>query len=503
MKKRTLALCLPVVAIILLSVQVRAQTKLESFTSSNGYHSYYAVFRNDTSAVDYWTYLNKDPNSGIFVVNTLNGNYNCHAFAWTNDSTVWVDGSHDTTKAPQIYYNTVSNYYYTKTTDPSDAEIAVYGSDVNNSPTHSAVRLTNSTNPYVRQFLNNYPQYAGWYISKWDGGPLVIHNLDSCPFYGNVAPTLYKKRSESAGSNHLRGANYLIKGTQDAFCSSGTQFELGFSYAGSHLDTVLIPTLKTFTVTWSCSSHITLSPGATAYPVTASSSINGPGEWIKATINFTDGTSDTVTRLFAWSGGPAAITSISTSQWTAGGPGYLAINVSQSGTEFYGWPFDGSNVVPPTVPDDHGASSYTWTCSGLGYTQNPSTINYRYTAGSFSGTGAAVLTIHAANGCGTTSDYQAVNVTSGGFRAALSPNPATDQVTVNILDNNPGGVQGLAGTPVTYTVQVTDVIGTVWYTAKRTGSSFTIPVDKLKAGNYVVEVSDGKTISSKSLLVTH
>jgi hypothetical protein len=60
-----------------------------------------------------------------------------------------------------------------------------------------------------------------------------------------------------------------------------------------------------------------------------------------------------------------------------------------------------------------------------------------------------------------------------------------------------------SGVPVTYTVRVIDVVGTVYYTAKKTGNGFTIPVSNLKSGNYVLEISDGKTVSSKPLVISH
>jgi hypothetical protein len=515
---KRLVFCSMIILIALSSQAQIDQLKTESFTSDNGMHSYTATILGhpDTTAVDYWNYLLSNPHSGIVVVAAHNGKYNCHAFAWPNDSTVWVEGTHDTTKAPQIYYDHVSDYYYHKITDATDAEIAVYGSDPLNNPTHSAVRLTNSTNSYARAFLKLYPQYAGWYISKWDGGPLVIHQLDSCPFYSaSMLPTLYKKKAESSGSNHVqfKGSDYSIIGPK-AFCSFGQTFELGNVFGTNPISA--FP--SGFSVSWTCSSHVTLSPNANSYPVTASSSVSSAaGEWIKATIHFPDGTSDTVTRAALWSGVPAYISSISTSQFTAGGTGYIAINVSQSGTDFYGWPFNQGDLFPPNGIDVHGASSYTWSCSGLGYTQNPSTIDTRYTAGYFSGTGAAVITIHGWNACGSTSEYQTLNVTSSGFAFAMSPNPASGQVTVNVAarqattgQNLPAeaapaaNVSGLAsGAPVVYTIKITDVFGILYYTSKQTGNSFSIPVSGLKSGNYVVQISDGKTVSSKPLLIAH
>lgn len=500
---------------LIVSLAGNAQAQLPVTFTYNGVQ--YTVSNADTPNSPNYSfdnYIVTHPNSTRRVDGNFdNGRYDCHAFAWANNTEVWIQTqSPGTNVAPQIYYSQLT-YYETSTA--SDAEIAVYGDPINY-PVHSALHLTNataSTNGFARKYLNLYPQYAGWWISKWDGGPLAIHLVDSCPFY--ISQVTYYKKTVETGTNYIeyKGSLYSIFGP-NAVCTSGSTFKLN--------NTVGTDTINSFppgySVSWSGSSHISFSPNANAYPVTVTSSTNGTGEWIKATITFPDGSSDTVARVWVWSGLPTYISSISTSQFTAGGNGSTAITVSQSNTELYGWPFNTSDVVPPNGRiDTHGASSYYWTCSGLTYTQNPAlSAGYRYTQGGFSSTGAAVMTIHASNACGTTSEYQALNVSSGGeYEYALYPNPASGQVTVNISNkDSQGTAQNAAklttaatgtssGSPVTYTVRVIDVSGVVYYTSRKTGNSFTIPVNNLKTGNYIVELSDGKTLSSKPLLVTH
>jgi Secretion system C-terminal sorting domain len=457
------------------------------------------------------SYITSHPTTTLRIDGGVdNGKYDCHAFAWANRTDVWIQTDPPGLNiAPQIYYQQTS-YYQTSTA--SDAEIVVYGDPINY-PIHSALHLTNataSTNAFARQFLSEYPQYAGWWISKWDGGPLAIHQLTSCPFYTSEV-TYYKKTGES-GTNYLeyKGALFAILGPKAA-CSSGASFELSSATGNNPINS--LP--SGYSVSWSGSSHISFSPNANAYPVTVTSSTTGPGEWVKATITFPDGSSDTVTRSWLWSGIPTYVSSISTSQFTAGGAGYSAITVNQSSTELYGWPFNTGDVVPPNgTIDSHGASGYNWTCSGLTFTQNPAlSAGYRYTQGGFSGTGAAIMTIHANNACGSTSNYQALNVTSGGYSYALFPNPANSQVTVNVTGspNTASGetksaepaVASLSTSPVTYTIRVIDVSGVVHYTSRKTGNNFTIPVSNLKAGNYLVELSDGRTVSSKPLVIVH
>jgi hypothetical protein len=455
-----------------------------------------------------------------------NGQYNCHAFAWANIKDEWIATSPTGPNiAPQIYYTTSGKYV--QTPNATDAEIAVYGNGTpitNIYPIHSAIHLTNttkSTNAFAVQYLSQSPQFAGWWISKWEGGPLAIHQLMSCPDYSpGLQITYFRKALDAPGTNFIQAAVYSASAYSitgpSAVCSSGSQFNL------TNVTTGTIIALQTgFSVTWSGSSHISFSPSNTAYPVTVSSSASGAGEWIQAHITFPDGTSGNVAQDLVWSGVPTYISSISTSQFSAGGTGYIAITVPQSGTDFYAWPFNSGagDLFPPSGIDSHGASSYNWTCSGLSYNQIPSVEDTRYNSGGFAGTGEATLTVHATNGCGTTSQYQALNVTSGGdYVYSLSPNPASNQVTVSITKNSVSSAAGassqamsaapvsgatLSGTPVTYNVRVLDLSGMVYYNSNQTANKFTIPVNNLKNGNYVVVISDGKTVSSQPLGVSH
>ena len=434
-----------------------------------------------------------------------NGAYNCHAFAWANRTDEWVSTEGTAPNiAPQIYYLSGK---YIKTTDINDAEIAVYGngSDLSSIyPTHSAIHLTNttnSTNAFAVQYLRQNPQYAGWWISKWDGGPLAIHQLTSCPYYSAGLQITYFKKANETGTNFIqpvqyRISDYSITGPR-AVCTSGAQFQL------SNATTGIINSLQPgYTVTWTGSSHISFSPNASSYPVTVTSSANGSGEWVQAHMTFPDGSSGNVTQDMVWSGVPDYIPSISTSQFSPGGPGYISITVSQSNTELYAYPFNSADLFPPNGIDSHGASSYYWTCQYNTYNQNPVVQGVRYTQGGFSNTGQAILTIHATNACGTTTQFQSLSVVAGGYRYSLSPNPASSQLTVSISKNTLPATTA-SQDPVTYTVRIVDATGLVYYNSKQTAKTFSIPVSNLKNGNYVVEISDGKTISSKPLVISH
>lgn len=521
--------CLFLGLITLFATQVQAQcpTNPQPITFSYNGTTYTAnnVSCSTTGDTQYDGWFATHPTTAFRVDGGFDdGRYNCHAFAWVNIKDEWVNTTPTGPNiAPQIYY--FSSGKYIQTTDINDAEIAVYGNGgpplSSIYPVHSAIHLTNttkSTNGFAVQYLSQNPQFAGWWISKWDGGPLAIHQLSSYAGAAGLQITYFKKFGE-VGTNFIQPAQYnasaySIVGPK-AVCTSGAQFNI------SNVTTGTILALQPgFSITWSGSSHISFSPSTTAYPVTVSSSANGSGEWVKAHITFPDGTSGDLAQDLVWSGAPTYISSISTSQFSAGGTGYIAITVSQTGTDFYAWPFNSGagDLFPPSGVDSHGASSYTWSCSGLSYNQNPSTVDTRYSAGGFSGTGAAIITVQASNACGLTSEYQTLNVTSGGdYVYSLSPNPASSQVTVSISKNSPSSATGTSSqamptapasgapssAPVTYSVRITDLFGMVYYNSNQTGNNFTIPVGNLKNGNYVVVISDGKTVSSKPLLVSH
>ena len=180
-------------------VQVRSQvTVTVCGTTHNANNA--SVTNSPNTSFD--SYITSHPTTTLRIDGGVdNGNYNCHAFAWANMTDVWFETSPLATNVvPQLYYSQTSCY---QTTTASDAEIVVYG-DAVNYPVHSALHLTNATassNGFAREFLAQYPQYAGWWISKWDGGPLAIHQLTACPFY--ISQVTYYKKTGESGTNYI------------------------------------------------------------------------------------------------------------------------------------------------------------------------------------------------------------------------------------------------------------------------------------------------------------
>jgi len=89
----------------------------------------------------------------------------------------------------------------------------------------------------------------------------------------------------------------------------------------------------------------------------------------------------------------------------------------------------------------------------------------------------------------------------------LSPNPASESVTVTIQksysDNcfSDRSVSDDAGE--IYSVRIFDIYGSLIYASEASGDIFTIPVNNLKDGSYIVRITkDNKTIN-KQLVVQH
>ena len=166
-----------------------------------------------------------------------------------------------------------------------------------------------------------------------------------------------------------------------------------------------------------------------SYVVKANGSASGSG-WIQATIS-----SYCPKQYPVWVGSPESIGSISTSQYSPGPGSWTNINVPRNvQTPFYGQTFTGAdlNFTPNTKPDSHGATIYNWSCSPSGYTMNPVPVNSRYTFISFNNLYYFTLTLRASNVCGSSQYQQNIYVTSG-YSYSLSPNPATNNVTVTIV----------------------------------------------------------------------
>jgi len=163
------------------------------------------------------------------------------------------------------------------------------------------------------------------------------------------------------------------------------------------------------------------------------------------------------------------------------------------------------------------ASSYNWNLTPGIFNNyfNPGGLNCYttwYRAGEY------VLTLNAQNTCpGTSATYYYPITVSVGNYLSVIPNPASDNVQVTVV-KTPNISSTLDSTSSfstknimssyqdlvkTYTIKIYNNFGTLFYSAKKAGDEFTIPVNNLKDGIYIIEANDGKESYKKQLVVRH
>jgi hypothetical protein len=79
-------------------------------------------------------------------------------------------------------------------------------------------------------------------------------------------------------------------------------------------------------------------------------------------------------------------------------------------------------------------------------------------------------------------------------------NPLPDSLVQMMSKQSASEMQ--TNVPVNYTVKVVNSFGSLLYSSKKSGDSFTIPVGNLSKGNYLVQISDGKIVSSQTLIIS-
>ncbi len=96
----------------------------------------------------------------------------------------------------------------------------------------------------------------------------------------------------------------------------------------------------------------------------------------------------------------------------------------------------------------------------------------------------------------------------------ISPNPASDNITLTIGSTDNGSSRGNGSTGTTalaskyistkaYTIRILDSFGALKAMVNKSGESVTLPVGNLNNGVYVVEITDGKNVYRQQLVVKH
>lgn len=295
-------------------------------------------------------------------------------------------------------------------------------------------------------------------MSKWGNGPRFIHNINDCPY--DPQDLHYYARPSITGSTLL--------------CSAGSAYTI-----------VNLP--SECSISWSTSGNISRYSAQGSNPCTFQAYGSGDG-WIEATIT-SSVESIVLPRKNLWVG-TAQVQSVSgPSTTTRNAYNYYYANTNHSSGTTYNW------MVSPSGPYVSPSGGEVNSCLVIFYT-----------------TGYYTVLARAVNACGTTTWSGKSVYVSGGKSLSLFPNPASDNVTLTIKDDpqllpadsvavepdiNQSGIEE----PTNYTVRIYNSQSSLLSTVKRSGITFSIPLNNMKDGTYIIEVSNGKTSYTQQLIV--
>ena len=296
-------------------------------------------------------------------------------------------------------------------------------------------------------------------------------------------PPWFSDISKSEITTFVSGHDYLTNRSTSfspLICSQGAN-----SYTVNHLPTG-------YNIQWNTSSNLTsTSHNDAGYYATLYSNGNGYGSFEAVTVRSSSCTCGNISldNLSVWVGTPVL---------TIDGPSSGSVNNTYN---FYANP-----------------TSIYYSCE---WSVNPSYGNYLYPQTtyafiSFVEANRYDVMARATNTCGL-GDYahKTIYIFDNYKSYSLFPNPASDNVTINMTENPPLATTNdsyvanmditktSADEPTTYTIRVFNSYGTLLSSATRTGKSFTIPLNNLRDGIYIVEVRDGKNSYRQQLIVKH
>jgi Zn-dependent metalloprotease len=90
-----------------------------------------------------------------------------------------------------------------------------------------------------------------------------------------------------------------------------------------------------------------------------------------------------------------------------------------------------------------------------------------------------------------------------GMYFLLSPNPASNEVTITITGDKSDNSMDLSKADRLYDVSIFDINGNLKIKKEYSGEKFSIPIHNLKDGEYLVRINDGKMTVTKRLIIKH
>lgn len=165
-----------------------------------------------------------------------------------------------------------------------------------------------------------------------------------------------------------------------------------------------------------------------------------------------------------------------------------------------------------SIPSLSGVTSINWTWpSGWTYVSGQNSSYLALRTDTYSG----VVAVGVNNSCGQSGSYATKYTSvygSCGYSLIISPNPASDVVNVTIQEPQLSEADStatilssasLSNKPPVYNFTITDNMGIVYSSFNKNSKSFTLSVQNLKNGNYILVGTDGVNKFSTPLIVMH
>lgn len=120
------------------------------------------------------------------------------------------------------------------------------------------------------------------------------------------------------------------------------------------------------------------------------------------------------------------------------------------------------------------------------------------------GCGSHSISLQVINNCGSSNSYSSLynRVCSGGFSLLISPNPSSDYINIEIIDEE---VSNRMEKSYIDKIELVNKSGLVIYNKKFAGnvSKVNIPTSRFKNDNYTLRVYNGRSWTSKQIIIAH
>ena len=166
------------------------------------------------------------------------------------------------------------------------------------------------------------------------------------------------------------------------------------------------------------------------------------------------------------------------------------------------------------IPSLSGVTSINWTWPGSWTYISGQNTAYLALRTGLSGSGGMVM-VGVNNICGQSGSYASKYTTVYGncyYSLIISPNPASEEVRITIPDITSSQSDSLIRldqyTNITvsqkiYKVTISDKNGVICFNSNKDSKTFSIPIQNLINGNYIVSVFDGVTYYTAPLIIMH